>query len=229
MIIATVAEREGARTGLHASYLRALARVGATPLIIDPASDPDTLEPVWDIVDGLLLAGGGDIDPACYGQTPTVSFESVDRARDAVELAGIRRMQARGKRVLGICRGAQMLAVASAGALVQDLPAAGLCGHRVDRADRDYAEARHALKVERDSLVDQVLDGIGEVNSEHHQAIADPGELRATAWSPDGAIEAVEGDGALGLQWHSEFLIDEDNRHLRPFRWLVDGKEGLIA
>ncbi len=229
MIVATVAEREGARTGIHSSYLKALARAGATPLVIDPGSDPATLEPVWDLADGLLLAGGGDIDPACYGQSPTVSLESVDRQRDAVELAAVAGMHARRRRVLGICRGAQLLAVAVGGVLTQDLPAAGLHGHRVDRADRAYAEARHALKVERHSLVERVLDGVEEVNSEHHQAIADPGELIVTAWSLDGAIEAVEGDGVLGLQWHSEFEIAKDDRHLRPFRWLVDGQEGLTA
>lgn len=228
-MIAIVSERDGARTGIHSSYLEAVARVGATPLMIDPASDPDRLEPVWDLVDGLLLAGGGDIDPACYGQSPTVSIESVDRQRDAVELAGIAGMRARGRRVLGICRGAQLLAVAAGGVLTQDLPAAGLHGHRADRADRGYAEARHRLKIERHSLVEQVLDGVDEVNSEHHQAIADPGDLIVTAWSLDGAIEAVEGDGILGIQWHSEFEINKDSRHLRPFRWLVEGREGLIA
>lgn len=229
MIIATVTERGGARTGIHSSYLRALALVGATPLMIDPASDPETLEPLWDVADGLLLAGGGDIDPACYGQSPTVSVESVDRQRDAVELAGVSRMQFRGRRILGICRGAQLLAVAAGGSLVQDLPAAGLHGHRADRADRGYAEARHGLKVEEGSLVDLVLEGLDEVNSEHHQAIAEPGDLVVTAWSLDGAIEAVEGNAALGLQWHSEVEIEKDSRHLRPFRWLVDGQEGLIA
>jgi putative glutamine amidotransferase len=229
VIIATVTEREGARTGIYSNYLRALAMVGATSLMIDPASDPETLEPVWDMVDGLLLAGGGDIDPACYGQSPTASLDSVDRQRDAVELAGIRGMQSRGRRVLGICRGAQLLAVAAGGVLTQDLPAAGLPSHRADRVDRAYAEVWHGLKVELHSLVDQVLDGVEEVNSEHHQAIADPGDLTATAWSSDGVIEAVEGDGALGLQWHAEFLIDKDRRHLRPFRWLVDGEKGLTA
>jgi putative glutamine amidotransferase len=229
VIIATVTERAATRTGIHSSYLKALGMVGATPLMIDPASDPDRLEPVWDLVDGLLLAGGGDIDPACYGQAPTVSIESVDRQRDAVELAGVAGMQSRGRRILGICRGAQLLAVAAGGVLTQDLPAAGLHGHRADRADRGYAEARHGLKVEGHSLVELVLDGLEEVNSEHHQAIADPGDLVVTAWSLDGAIEAVEGDTSLGLQWHSEFEIEKDSRHLRPFRWLVDGQEGLIA
>jgi putative glutamine amidotransferase len=152
----------------------------------------------------------------------------VDPARDELELTGIKKMQAAGKRMLGVCRGAQVLAVAAGGTLVQDLPAAGFPGHRESRSNRTYGGATHSLKVERATLADLVLNGLEVVNSEHHQAIDAPGDsLVATARSLDGSIEAVEGDRTLGIQWHPELLIDEDDRHLRPFQWLVHGREGL--
>lgn len=230
MIIGTVAERVGRTTGIYTMYLEALARAGATPILITPTQAVAELDAVWNAIDGLLLAGGGDIETTQYGQTPSATLDSVDPVRDEIELIGTRRMQAAGKRVLGVCRGAQLLAVAAGGSLVQDLPAAGVLGHREHRFNRTYAQANHALKVERDSVTEQVLDGLDAVNSEHHQAIAVPGRgLVATAWSLDGSIEAVEGDGVLGVQWHPEFLIDEDSRHLRPFSWLVYGQEGLSA
>ena len=68
-----------------------------------------------------------------------------------------------------------------------------------------------------------VLADATKVNSIHHQAVLDPGDLRATAWSDDGVIEAIEADGALGVQWHPERLLDADARHLAPFQWLVEG------
>jgi putative glutamine amidotransferase len=139
-------------------------------------------------------------------------------------------MRRDGKRVLGVCRGAHLLAVGAGGSLVQDLPSAGMDGHRASRADSGYADARHTVKVEPSTLTEQILDGLTEINSQHHQSILDPGDgLTVTAWAPDGAVEAIEGAGVLGVQWHPEFLIQDDSRHLRPFRWLVHGQEGLVA
>jgi putative glutamine amidotransferase len=77
------------------------------------------------------------------------------------------------------------------------------------------------------STADTVLDGLDAVNSHHHQAIRDVGDvLTATAWAEDGVIEAVEAPGLLGLQWHPEALIGDDERHVEPFRWLVTGSGG---
>jgi putative glutamine amidotransferase len=114
--------------------------------------------------------------------------------------------------------------VATGGTLFQDLAAEGLGGHLDVRHDRGYATLMHGVKSEVGSTADRVLDGLDAVNSHHHQAIGDVGDvLTATAWAEDGVIEAVEAPGMLGVQWHPEALIDTDERHLEPFRWLVDG------
>lgn len=230
MIIGIIAERVGRTTGIYTPYLEALVRAGASPVLIPPTEAVADAEAVWNVIDGLLLAGGGDVETTRYGQAPSASLDAVDPARDELEFIGIKRMRAAGKRVLGVCRGAQMLAVAAGGSLVQDLPAAGFFGHRESRVNRADGLATHSLKVERATLADLVLDGLEMVNSKHHQAIAAPGDgLAASVWSLDGSIEAVEGEGTLGIQWHPELLIDEDGRHLRPFQWLVHGREGLTA
>lgn len=232
MIVATVAGRSALATEVLNPYLDALARAGATTLVLPPARewDDEGLERVLDLAEGLLLAGGGDILPSAYGQVARVSLDAADPNRDRLELRALALARAAGKRVLGICRGAQLLAVAAGGSLLQDLPIHGILGHRAERADSRYGEASHSVKSEPGSLVEQLLDGLAAVNSQHHQAIENPGSgLVATAWSPDGATEAVEGQDVLGIQWHPEFLIDADSRQLRPFRWLVHGLDGVIA
>jgi putative glutamine amidotransferase len=100
-----------------------------------------------------------------------------------------------------------------------DLPTAGLSGHwELER----QAEPVHGIEAKPGSLAAAALAGATEVNSIHHQAVLEPGPLlEATAWSPDGSIEAVESATVLGIQWHPERLFRTDSRHLAPFRWLV--------
>ena len=136
-----------------------------------------------------------------------------------LEIDAFHAARALGRRVLGICRGIQIMAVASGGSLHQHLPTAGFDHHWEEH--RQY-EPVHEVVADPRTLAAGALDGSVKVNSIHHQAVRDAGrDLRATAWSDDGVIEAVEGDAVLGLQWHPERLLDADRRHLAPFRWLV--------
>jgi putative glutamine amidotransferase len=172
----------------------------------------------------IVVTGGGDVDPHNYGVTelssPDVLME-VDPSRDIAEIVVVQYALAQGKRVLGVCRGAQLLAVLGGGTLIVDLREKGLDGHWDE--ERQYAPV-HAIHSQADSLAAHILGSVDQVNSIHHQAIADPGQsLRVTAWSPDGVIEAVEGPGLLGVQWHPERLSGSDPRHLAPFAWVVQG------
>lgn len=213
------------RPAIVAAYVRSVLGVGGTPVLLSSLADESLVGEAVDRVDALLLAGGGDVHPAEYGDAPRVSLDSVDRHRDRMELCALGTAIYSGKRVLGICRGAQLLAVATGGSLIQDLPAEGYFGHADESHDRGYATLRHGIKTEVGSCAERAVAGLAEVNSHHHQAIRDVGDtLTATAWSHDGIIEAVEGPGILGLQWHPESLITTDNRHLEPFRWLVHGE-----
>nr|WP_297646873.1 gamma-glutamyl-gamma-aminobutyrate hydrolase family protein [Pseudonocardia sp.] len=178
----------------------------------------------------MLLAGGGDVDPRLYNQVAAASLDSVDPLRDEIEVQSATSMRVAGKRILGICRGAQLLAVAAGGSLIQDLPAAGFGGHCAFQATSAYASTRHPVTADPNSLTRHVLHGLHNVNSHHHQGIQEPGRgLRATAWSPDGTIEAIEGTNTLGLQWHPEIDAHHDSRNFRPFTWLVQGAEGLTS
>jgi putative glutamine amidotransferase len=210
------------RYSVHRGYVDALWEVGAVPLLVPPPPTASGLDRYLETVascQAVCVTGGGDVDPSRYRQAPIEGLLDVDRSRDEAELLAVHAALAAGRPLLGICRGIQVIAVATGGRLHQDLPHAGFAGHWQE--DRQY-ETVHAVEADQGSLTARVLGGAGEVNSIHHQGIADPGpKLVPTGWSPDGLSEALEGPGMLGLQWHPERLHRVDSRHLGPFRWLV--------
>jgi putative glutamine amidotransferase len=222
VIVAVLAGREPAdRYSLHRGYLDALWAVGAIPVVVLPGP-PEQARAALELAGALLVSGGGDVDPAVYGASPQAELMDLDPDRDAFEVAAVRWATATGRRVLGICRGAQVVNVALGGDLVQDLPSAGLPGHW--RLEDQYSPV-HEIQAVPGSAAHASLSGAARVNSIHHQAIRTPGEgLVVSAWSPDGVVEAVEGDGVLGLQWHPERLHGADARHLAPFTWLAGSR-----
>lgn len=222
MLVGVVVGRYPAeRFSLHRGYVDALCALGVTPVIV-PASGTSgraVAAELLDRCDALVATGGGDLDPSTYGQEATTDLMEVDDVRDDVDVWAVRHFHGSGRAVLGICRGAQAVAIALGGSLVQHLPATGVLGHWDE--ERQY-EPVHAVEADVGSQAVDALGGATEVNSIHHQAIVDPGpDLRPTAWSPDGVIEAVEAPGLLALQWHPERLLPRDARHLAPFEWLV--------
>jgi putative glutamine amidotransferase len=190
------------------SYVEAVQRAGALPLVLPPddsaAEAPDDL---LDRVDGLILAGGADIDPATYGAAPHPSTGETRPDRDRFELALVHRALERGIPVLGICRGGQMLNVALGGTLHQHLPEVVGDDHHLETPG---VFAEHEVELEPDSLVARAAgDTRITVKSHHHQAVDELGEgLRGTGHAlPDGiteAIESTEHDFALGVLWHPE-------------------------
>jgi putative glutamine amidotransferase len=166
---------------------------------------------VW----GICLWGAPDIDPATYDGHYHPELGPTEPELDVVEIALTRKAYRRSMPILAICRGAQMLAVALGGGLLQHLPhdvGSGVV-HRSSRTNGANG-ARHTVSVEPGSLLAGAmgLDGKTEVNSFHHQAVHElGGSLRAVAWAPDGVIEAVEAPArefVVGVQWHAEGIID---------------------
>jgi putative glutamine amidotransferase len=214
------------RYSTHRGYVSSITAAGGTPVLLPagPDADPHALTAVVNHCRCIVVTGGGDVDPDHYagaaGSSPDLLMD-VDPARDITEFAVVQYAMAQGKRVLGVCRGAQLLAIMGGGTLVHDLVEKGLDGHWDE--ERQH-EPVHPIEAEPDSVAAAVLGAVDRVNSIHHQAIADPGQwMRATAWSPDGVVEAVEGPGLLGVQWHPERLSGTDRRHLAPFSWALAG------
>jgi putative glutamine amidotransferase len=169
-------------------------------------------------IDGLVLAGGGDIDPAQYGAVAEPEVAGVDPERDAWELALVREAELP---ILGVCRGAQVINVARGGTLIQDLPARTTADHRViDRPDDEV----HVVELTEGSRVREAV-GVDQLvaNTLHHQSVDQLGAgLCIVGWADDGTVEAIEADDGplIGIQWHPELLRDR-LPHLRLFEWLV--------
>jgi len=216
---------------LGLAYMRAIERAGGLPVALPPLKN-ENVDPLLDQLSGLLLTGGPDLDPACYGAEPHPELGPIDHDVDVFEVALCRQADRRGMPILGICRGAQVLNVARQGSLIQHLPeilSSGAIEHRqVEPGDR----TTHVVQVAPDSGLAQTTGGGPvDVNSFHHQAIDRLGlGLRAVAWAQDGVIEAIEADEeqgghfVLGVQWHAETLIEEAEQ-LALFERLVVAAE----
>jgi putative glutamine amidotransferase len=213
---------------MNSRYYLAAAAMGAVPVMI-PLFDQDaeTLRAIYDRIDGLMLAGGVDLEPATFGEAPHPRLGRTDRSRDTVELQLARWAIAEGKPVLGLCRGLQVLNVAMGGTLYQDIEAQIPGAMRHDYFPgfpRDYLA--HEVSLTEDS---RLRSAIGEsrlaVNSMHHQAIKSlaPG-LLVSARADDGVIEAIETHGPnylVGVQWHPEVFEQRDERTHRLFQSFV--------
>ncbi|MFC3505086.1 gamma-glutamyl-gamma-aminobutyrate hydrolase family protein [Micromonospora krabiensis] len=182
------------------AYVRAVTETGGRAVVLPPDDrDADVLR----VLDGLVLAGGADVDPGRYGQLPGPRTETRP-LRDAGELTLLTGALAAGLPVLGICRGMQLLTIAYGGSLHQHLP--DVVGHERHRPAPGVYGA-HPVRFAPDSLAARVMAGVDRVNSYHHQGVADPGRLAVTGWADDGVVEAVEDPErpfVLGVQWHPE-------------------------
>jgi putative glutamine amidotransferase len=198
--------------GAHAlpsRYADVLHRAGARSALLPPGQ-PSPAEELLAPFDGLLLAGGGDVDPARYGAAAHPAQGGLDPARDELELELARAAVRLDLPVLAICRGMQVLNVALGGTLLQHLPdLPGLLEHR-NKAE----PAGHGVRVEPGSHLAAALGRLdGQVHSDHHQAVDRLGDgLRAVAWSPDGLVEGIERDQGwtLGVLWHPESTAHGD-------------------
>ncbi len=204
---------------LDPAYAERVSDAGGQPLLLSrpPAACDESVHELIGIADGVLLTGGGDVDPAAYGATRE-NVEADDAEADAFELAIIRAARAIELPMLAVCRGAQLMAIAHGGRLSQRLPA--VTGHPELTglgADQILA-SRHPVTLTPGSRIARALGAeIVPVNTIHHHQIADPGELQVTATAPGGVIEAVEPRtswACVGVQWHPEKMEEPEQRAL---------------
>lgn len=203
-------------------YVEAVLRAGGVPMMLS-GQCPDCAERWLDVVDAVVLIGGGDINPAEFGSTGHETIYNLSAERDAMELALMRALLVRPKPVLAICRGMQILNTVLGGTLHVHLP--DVVGESVLHRAPPRDPISHGIQVAADSELAKVIGEQVHTASWHHQAIQQLGKgLKAVAWAPDGVIEAVELEGrqdVLAVQWHPEITAAEDNGQQQMFDWLI--------
>lgn len=213
------------------NYIRGVMAAGGLPIIIPPLLDEDQLRDVFTRLDGLLLTGGGDIDPAIFGEEQHPATCGISQNRDRVELALARWALAEEKPMLAICRGIQVMNIAAGGTLIQDIPMQverPLTHSASTDTPRDYFA--HTVGVDENSRLAKILGStVVGTNSWHHQSCKAAGAgLVYTAWSPDGIVEAAEAPGhrfAIGVQWHPEEMFHNRADMLALFKALAEASK----
>lgn len=215
---------------LQVSYhnMDSVTRSGGVPLVLPNLVDVDQIETLLLKVDGLLITGGGDIDPTLFGEEPHPELGIIHPDRDRFEVSLIRKAMAKQVPILAICRGCQIVNIAAGGGMIQDIYTqcpGELLQHR-QRAPRSHGS--HYIDLEEGSLLHQITGKAHyKVNSFHHQALDSrmAEGFRVTARSSDGIIEAFESDNhafLIGVQWHPENMTaSSDEPSLRLFEAFV--------
>lgn len=216
------------RAYVNGAYIPAVQAAGGIPVLLTPHFSREVQAALWARLDGLVLTGGGDIEPARFGEAPHPAVDDVSPARDDLEIGLTRRALADDVPLFAICRGIQVLNVAFGGTLVQDI-AGAMPGALAHSQTAPRHEATHRVKVLGEGTrLGRVLGALEvDVNSMHHQAIKRLGEgLCPVAWAPDGVIEGVEMPGedrfVLGVQWHPEELVGHDSGARNLFAAIVE-------
>jgi putative glutamine amidotransferase len=218
-------ERRAGLFLLRQDYVRSIEQAGGLPILLAPGRPEDAPE-LLERVQGLVLSGGSDVDPALYGEAPHPKLGKVIRERDDFELALTREAVVWDMPLLAICRGHQVLNVAMGGTLIQDIPSEVTGGLEHDPR-RERWERAHPVEIyEGTRLRDILKRGTVSVNSFHHQAIGRLGDgLVVSARScDDQLVEAVELPGrrfVLGVQWHPEAFWNREDGFQALFEALV--------
>ncbi len=209
----TLGDGRPGRHELREDYLRSVEQAGGVPVLLPPVA-PEQAAHLLERLDGVLLSGGGDLDPSLYGQKPHRRLGRVDRRRDDFELALAREALERDLPILAICRGPQLLNVATGGTLLQDIPSE-LEGAGEHDAPGGRRRRSHVVELLPYTRLRAILgrDTVA-VNSFHHQAVDRLGSgLCAAGRCPeDGVVEALEAVDhrfVVAVQWHPESFWDQ--------------------
>ncbi len=211
---------------VKSNYISAIKEAGGIPLIITPLKDENDLTKTLNLIDGLLIPGGDDIDPKYFKEEPHPSLELIDQEIVEFQMGFFNKALNKGMPVFGICAGLQIINIACGGNIYQDIPAQYSNPIKHKRNENEKKDSIHNVRIEKNTKLYNILKkGEVSVNSTHHQALKDVAEgFMVTARSDDGIIEAIESRKhrfVIGVQWHPEDLYKENNLFLKLFERLV--------
>ncbi|MFA6940141.1 MAG: gamma-glutamyl-gamma-aminobutyrate hydrolase family protein [Clostridiaceae bacterium] len=230
-IAGTVKEAENSKVPgieqayVNDDYIRAAENAGGVPLILPVVNDEENIKLQVKTCDAIILSGGQDINPLFYGEEPHKNLGFTNLRVDEYQIKLVKFALEQRKRILGICRGNQVLNVACGGTLYQDLSEVNenTLKHFQESSRYYYS---HRIKVEAGTILSKLLGGEALVNSFHHQCIKELGKgLKAAAFASDGIIEAAEmidRDFVMGVQWHPEMMSANSETMMILFKELIN-------
>ncbi|MDR7871112.1 MAG: gamma-glutamyl-gamma-aminobutyrate hydrolase family protein [Tissierellaceae bacterium] len=210
---------------INYTYIDAIKKAGGIPIIFPIMSEFDAIDRYLNVVDGIILTGGGDAAPLLFGEEPIREVDSICFERDNMELKIIKRAYEMSKPMFGICRGIQMINIALGGTLYQDIykQIPDALGHI---AGSSIQGGYHTVEIVKDSIMYEIFNKERiQVNSQHHQSVRALGNnLKINALSLDGVIEGMESTNdkfVLGVQFHPEAMIDRNEEFLNIFKFFI--------
>ena len=211
------AEGKNIHSSVSCKFAESIRQVGGLPLVI-PVGDESIVRDYVEMIDKLILTGGQNVHPQFYGEKKTIESDDYNLVRDEFELALLREALHQNKPIMAICRGVQLVNVAFGGTLHQEIE-----GHWQGLP----FGTSHSIETVEGSVVAQLFGKESQVNSVHRQSIKDLApNFRVTAIDPrDQTIEAIESideHRIIGLQWHPEFLVNEEDGNLELFEYLLN-------
>ena len=214
------------RNQIACDYARVIEYVGGTPVLLPHVENVDCIDHYLGLLDGLLLSGGGDIDPLLFGQEPHQNIGNIDRVRDEMELQLTQKALTQTLPIFATCRGMQVLNVAAGGTICQDIASEMHQPTLCHMQKSPGWHASHTIDILHGSRLQQIVGSTStRVNSFHHQAVRDMGDgFVATAHSKDGVIEAIEKPThpfALGVECHPELMWERHADALNLFKAFV--------
>ena len=211
------AEGKNIHSSVSCKFAESIRQVGGLPLVI-PVGDESIVRDYVEMIDKLILTGGQNVHPQFYGEKKTIESDDYNLVRDEFELALLKEALRQNKPIMAICRGVQLVNVAFGGTLHQEIE-----GHWQGLP----FGTSHSIETVEGSVVAQLFGKESQVNSVHRQSIKDLApNFRVTAIDPrDQTIEAIESideHRIIGLQWHPEFLVNEEDGNLELFEYLLN-------
>ena len=211
------------RTATEQAYIDAVRAAGGVPLLIPIGDDVAAFDQILEMVDGLVIPGGEDVNTFLYGEEPSPQFGKDCLERDYSEISLVRLAHKRGIPIFGACRGMQLINVALGGTLCQDIPSADYSPKVQHGQWSTTSTPHHSISINRGSQLHAILGDKAQVNSTHHQCVKRPAPgMTIVAGAPDGVPEAMEGRGVLCVQFHPEAMIWKHPEMLGIYKWIVE-------
>lgn len=213
------------RSYVNNDYVRSVIEAGGIPFIIPMNNDEEVIENQLDLVDGLILSGGHDVNPLLFNEEPHQKLGGIYPERDDFDFKVVKKAMNKNMPIIGICRGHQVINVANGGSLYQDLSLIEGCYIKHNQGSLP-SQATHTVTVEKDSVLGGILGEKTYSNSFHHLAVKDVADgFRIVALAEDGVVEAIEREEkplVMGIQWHPEMMSGVDKGMMDIFKYFIN-------